>query len=305
MRKPADFFMFQIMLMLCITWGLQQIAIKFVAGDITTIVQASLRSGIAAFLVAILLLIKGGWQPSWQGTFKAGIVVGLLFANEFLFIALGLQYTSASHMAVFLYTAPIFSALGLNFFVASERLRPLQWLGITVCFSGVLVAFGGSISFTEMNTTTLLGDLFGLIAGISWGATTVVVRSTKLSEAPAGLTLFYQLFIAFIALLIIALLTGQFATFNLTPLSISSLLFQGVIVSFASYLIWFWLLRQYLANNLAVFSFMTPMFGVTFGVLILGEKLTLNFIFGAFLILLGILLVSGEAAITKLLRRLI
>ncbi len=115
MRKSADFFMFQVMLMLCVTWGLQQIAIKLVVGDIATIVQASLRSGIAAFLVAIVLVIRGGWQPSWQGTSKAGMVVGLLFASEFLFIALGLQYTSASHMAVFLYTAPIFSALGLNF----------------------------------------------------------------------------------------------------------------------------------------------------------------------------------------------
>lgn len=305
MRKSADFFMFQVMLMLCVTWGLQQIAIKLVVGDIATIVQASLRSGIAAFLVAIVLVIRGGWQPSWQGTSKAGMVVGLLFASEFLFIALGLQYTSASHMAVFLYTAPIFSALGLNFFVASERLKPLQWLGITICFIGVLVAFGGSISFSEMNTTILLGDLFGLLAGIAWGATTVVVRSTKLSEAPASLTLFYQLFIAFISLLLIAILTGQFATFNLTPISVSSLLFQGVIVSFVSYLVWFWLLRQYLANNLAVFSFMTPMFGVTFGVLILGEKLTINFIIGAILILLGILLVSGEAALTRFIKRLI
>lgn len=305
MRKSADFFMFQVMLILCVTWGLQQIAIKLVVGDIATIVQASLRSGIAAFLVAIVLVIRGGWQPSWQGTSKAGMVVGLLFASEFLFIALGLQYTSASHMAVFLYTAPIFSALGLNFFVASERLKPLQWLGITVCFIGVLVAFGGSISFSEMNTTILLGDLFGLLAGIAWGATTVVVRSTKLSEAPASLTLFYQLFIAFISLLLIAIVTGQFATFNLTPISVSSLLFQGVIVSFVSYLVWFWLLRQYLANNLAVFSFMTPMFGVTFGVLILGEKLTINFIIGAILILLGILLVSGEAALTRFIKRLI
>lgn len=304
MRKSADFFMFQVMLILCVTWGLQQIAIKLVVGDIATIVQASLRSGIAAFLVAIVLVIKGGWQPSWQGTSKAGMVVGLLFASEFLFIALGLQYTSASHMAVFLYTAPIFSALGLNFFVASERLKPLQWLGITVCFIGVLVAFGGSISFSEMNTTILLGDLFGLLAGISWGATTVVVRSTKLSEAPASLTLFYQLFIAFISLLVIAIVTGQFTTFNLTPMSVSSLLFQGVIVSFVSYLVWFWLLRQYLANNLAVFSFMTPMFGVTFGVLILGEKLTINFIIGAILILLGILLVSGEAALTRFIKGL-
>lgn len=304
MRKPADFFMFQVMLILCITWGLQQIAIKLVVGDIATIVQASLRSGIAAFLVAIVIVIRGGWQPSWQGTFKAGIVVGLLFACEFLFIALGLQYSSASHIAVFLYTAPIFSALGLNFFVTSERLRPLQWLGITVCFGGVLMAFGGSISLSELNTTLLLGDLFGLLAGISWGATTVVVRSTKLSEAPASLTLFYQLFIAFILLLVIALLTGQFITFKLTPLSISSLLFQGVIVSFVSYLMWFWLLRQYLANNLAVFSFMTPLFGVTFGVLILGEKLSINFIIGAILILFGILLVSGEAAITRYIKGL-
>lgn len=303
MRKPADFFMFQTMLVLCIIWGLQQIAIKMAVVDIATIVQASLRSGIAAILVVGLIFIKGGWQPSWQGTLKSGIVVGCLFANEFLFIALGLQYTTASHIAVFLYTAPIFSALGLHFMVASEHLKPLQWIGIAICFIGVLVAFGGSISLSDLNTTMLMGDAFGLIAGISWGATTVVVRSTRLSEAPASLTLFYQLFIAFIGLLIIAIITGQFKHFQLTPISVSSLLFQGVIVSFATYLVWFWLLRQYYANNLAVFSFMTPLFGVTFGVLILDEKLTINFIIGAFFILFGILLVSGEAALVRLIKR--
>lgn len=303
MRKSADFFMFQVMLLLCIPWGLQQIVIKLAINDMATIVQASLRSGIAAFLVAMLLIIKGGWQPSWKGTYKAGIVIGLLFTGEFLFIALGLKYTTASHMAVFLYTAPIFSALGLNFFVASERLKPLQWLGITICFMGVLIAFGGSISLNELNTTLLLGDFFGLLAGFFWGATTIAVRTTKLSEAPASLTLFYQLFIGFVILLIIAITTGQFNNFKLTPISISSLLYQGVIVSFISYLVWFWLLRHYLANNLAVFSFMTPMFGVTFGVLILGEKLTINFIIGAILILAGILLVSGASAITRFMKR--
>jgi drug/metabolite transporter (DMT)-like permease len=72
-------------------------------------------------------------------------------------------------------------------------------------------------------------------------------------------------------------------------------LLQGVVVSFLSYLAWFWLLRRYLASNMAVFSFMTPLFGVTFGVLILDEPLSLNFVAGALLVLLGIVLVSNHA----------
>lgn len=303
MRKPADFFMFQVMLVLCIIWGMQQIAIKIAAPDIATIVQACLRSGIAALLVAIMIFVTGGWRASWRGTFNAGLLVGVLFAGEFLFIALGLQYTSASHMAVFLYTAPVFSALGLHFFVSTERLRTLQWLGVVVCFLGVMVAFGGNISLADLNGTVLLGDGFALLAGISWGATTVTVRATRLSEAPASLTLFYQLFIAFVLLLIIALVTNQFDHFELTTISIGSLLFQGILVSFITYLIWFWLMQRYLANNLAVFSFMAPLFGVTFAVIFLNEHISYNFIIGAALILLGITLVTGEAALRRLMKK--
>jgi hypothetical protein len=63
------------------------------------------------------------------------------------------------------------------------------------------------------------------------------------------------------------------------------------------------LLRRYLASNLAVFSFMRPLFGVTLGVLILAEPLTMNFVLGAVLVLAGIGLVSGEAWLRRLLRR--
>ncbi len=89
----------------------------------------------------------------------------------------------------------------------------------------------------------------------------------------------------------------------MTPLAVGSVLFQGVIVSFISYLTWFWLLRKYLASNLAVFSFITPLFGVTFGVLILGEPLTVNFVLGAVLVLLGVVLVSAEPWVRQQLRK--
>lgn len=293
-RKGADFFLFQLMLLLCAIWGSQQVAIKLAAEDIAPMLQVALRSGIAAVLVGILLLWQRGWRGWLGSTWLAGILAGVLFALEFFFIALGLRYTSASHMAVFLYTAPIFSALGLHLMLPSERLRRLQWLGIALCFGGVVMAFGVGGDWSEIDADILLGDALGLCAGMAWGATTVVVRGSRLSEAPAGLTLFYQLTVAFVLLLGYALAMVDLGQVRWTPLAIGSVLLQGVVVSFFTYLAWFWLLRRYLASNMAVFSFMTPLFGVTFGVLVLDEPLTLNFIIGAALVLAGIMLVSSE-----------
>lgn len=294
-RKCADLFLFQLMLLLCAIWGSQQVAIKLAAPDVAPMLQVALRSGIAAVLVGLLLLWQRGWQ-GWIGcTWRAGVLAGVLFALEFFFIALGLRHTSASHMAVFLYTAPIFSALGLHLLLPSERLRRLQWLGIALCFGGVVMAFGVGGNWTDIDGGMLLGDALGLCAGMAWGATTVVVRGSRLSEAPAGLTLFYQLAVAFVLLLGYALAVVDLGQVRWSPVAIGSIVLQGVVVSFFTYLAWFWLLRRYLASNMAVFSFMTPLFGVTFGVLVLDEPLTLNFIIGAALVLSGITLVSSEA----------
>lgn len=298
-RQGADAFLFQLMLLLCALWGAQQVAIKLAAADIAPLLQVALRSGIAALLVGGLMLWQRGWQ-GWLGcTWRAGVLTGVLFGLEFFFIARGLQYTSASHMAVFLYTAPIFSALGLHLLLPSERLRAVQWGGIALCFGGVVVAFGAGLDWAALDRQQLLGDAFGLLAGMAWGATTVAVRGSRLSEAPPTLTLFYQLSVAFLLLLGYAAAIEQLGPIRWTPVSIASVLLQGVVVSFLSYLAWFWLLRRYLASNLAVFSFMTPLFGVSFGVLILDEPLSWNFVIGAVLVLLGIMLVSNHAWVRR------
>ncbi|MCY1432991.1 carboxylate/amino acid/amine transporter [compost metagenome] len=250
------------------------------------------------------MCFRGGWDQV-ASTWRGGLLAGALFGLEFLFIAEGLKLTSAAHMSVFLYTAPVFTALGLHFMLPSERLRPLQWLGILLAFCGIAFAFAGGVSLEQLDGRMLLGDAFGVLAGLAWGATTVVVRASRLSEAPATLTLFYQLAVGFVGLLLIAVASGQVTHVQFTPLSIGSLLFQGLIVSFFSYLTWFWLLRRYLASNLAVFSFITPLFGVTFGVLLLGEPLSLNFVLGAVMVLLGVTLVSAEQWVRRRLRSLL
>lgn len=301
-RKNPDAFALQLMLGLCLIWGSQQVMIKWAAADIAPVMQAAFRSGIAALLVGLLICWRGGWGQVGS-TWRAGLLAGALFGLEFMFIAEGLKLTSAAHMSVFLYTAPIFTALGLHFMLPSERLRLLQWLGILLSFAGIALAFAGGVQLDQIDGRTLLGDAFGVLAGLAWGATTVVVRGSRLSEAPATLTLFYQLAVGFAGLLLIALLSGQIGEVSLTPLAMGSVLFQGVIVSFVSYLTWFWLLRKYLASNLAVFSFITPLFGVTFGVLLLDEPLTAHFVGGAVMVLLGVILVSAEPWVKQQLRK--
>ncbi len=172
-----------------------------------------------------------------------------------------------------------------------------------LAFIGIAIAFAGGVSWDNLDHRMLMGDALGVLAGASWGATTVVVRASRLSEAPVTLTLFYQLIVGFVGLLLIAILSGQVTHVSLTTVAVASVLFQGLVVSFFSYLTWFWLLRRYLAANLAVFSFMTPLFGVTFGVVLLGEELSLNFVIGAVLVLLGITFVSAEQWVRRRLRK--
>lgn len=98
-----------------------------------------------------------------------------------------------------------------------------------------------------------------------------------------------------VVLLALAALLGQARVEVVTPLAVVGLAYQAVVVAFVSYLIWFWLLTRYMASRLSVFSFLTPLFGVTFGVLLLGESFSLRFLMAAGLVLAGIALVNAPA----------
>ncbi|WP_020396791.1 DMT family transporter [Thiolinea disciformis] len=295
-RQPINASAMSIMTVLCILWGLQQVVLKATASDLGPVLHIALRSGIAALLTISLMLWRSE-RLNFVLYGKAGLVAGSLFALEFIFLGTALHYTTASHSVVLLYTAPIFAAIGLQWKLPSERLRRLQWVGISLAFIGVVVTFwGGNPNNPATQTSTqqaLFGDFLALLAGLCWAATTVVIRTTALSKAPATETLLYQLLIACFILLLAAWFLGDFY-FRSTPLVWSGLLFQSVMISFASFLIWFGLLKRYLASQLGVFSFLTPLFGIVFGVLLLNDPIETRFIIGSALVLAGIILVSGH-----------
>jgi len=288
-RKPLDAQAFSMMLALTALWGFQQVAIKLTAPDVSLVMQAALRTALAAALLVAWARWRGIALLSRDGTLAAGLAAGLLFGLEFVFIYAGLGHTAASRMTVFIYLAPVLTALGLHWLVPGERLARAQWLGVGVAFAGIALAFGEAFAAAR---SSLLGDFFGLVAAVLWAATTVLIRATSLSRATAAKTLFYQLAVAAPLLLAASLLMGEKGVVALTPLALASLAYQGVIVAFASYLAWFWLLTRYLAARLSVSSFMTPLFGVLAGVAVLGEPLTPSFVGAALLVGAGIVLVN-------------
>ncbi|WP_336942610.1 DMT family transporter [Acinetobacter modestus] len=299
-RKALDATASGLMIVLCMIWGLQQVILKMAAPDISPLMQIALRSGLAALLLLPLLYLDKTTQLLNRQNLKAGVLVALLFSLEFFLLAQALQLTSASHAVVLLYTAPIFVALGLHWKFPSERLSTLQWVGIAIAFLGIVVTFLRVESglHSALQQQMLWGDLLALAASIAWAATTITVRLSSLAQAAVTQTLFYQLAGSFVLLFGLAVILGQ-ETIHFTPLVLGSLAFHTLVVSFASFLAWFWLLRNYLASRLGVFSFLTPLFGMAFGVWLLGEKIELNFLIGAVLVLFGIVIVSFQGWISK------
>ena len=293
-RLPLDTRAYALMVGCCLLWGLQQVAVKVALPDISPVMQGGLRSIIAITLLFAWARARGLPLFDRDGTLGPGLVAGALFAAEFFLIYYGLPYTSASRMVVFLYLAPCLTAFGLALFVAGERLSVIQWTGTLVAFGGIVVAFADGL--LGGGAATFRGDLCGVLAAAFWAATTVVIRVTRLAGASATKTLGYQLGVSALLLPVLSLALGEPGVMRLTALSLGSLVYQGVIVAFAGYLIWFWLLTRYLAGRLAVFGFLTPMAGVAFGVLLLGERLTPVFGLGALLVAVGIALVNAPRA---------
>ena len=290
-RKPLDLTAFLCIALLCSLWGGQQVLFKLSIHDIHPNMQIALRSAIGCVLLAAFMWHKGISLALWHGPWQAGTLVGALFALEWWMIGEGLRHTSASHVVVFLYTAPIFTALGLHVWRPEERLNWWQWVGVFICFGGIGLAFLGSSGPTQLDAQIWLGDCLALGAGGMWAATTVIVRCSGLARIAATQTTLYQLLIGALGIPLVCLLLNQ-TDIRWSPFLVASIIGQGVVISFFSLLVWFWLLRHYLASRVSIFTFLAPLIGVGFSVWLLDEPLQNEFIWGALMVMTGVILVN-------------
>ena len=287
-----------LLLACCGFWGFQQILIKSTVAEVPALWQAALRFALATAFLMVWCLWRRVRLFERDGTLGPGLLAGGLFAAEFCCIYLGLQYTSASRLTVFLYTSPFVVALLLPRFSPSETLRRVQWVGLAIAFAAVAFAFSEGFAHTSLGQ--LRGDALGLAAGVLWGLTTLVIRSTKMATASAEKTLFYQVAVTTAVAPLLSLFFGETWSFNYSAQAWGSIGLQAAIGAFASYLAWMWMLRHYPATQLSSFTFLTPVFALVFGVVLLDEPLTLQLVLALIGVALGIVMVNrrGRAAPT-------
>ena len=282
---PLDLLAITLTVILCLSWGLNQVAVKLALPDVPPVIQVTIRAAGATLLLTIWMLVRGVRFDFRDGTLKPGILIGLLFTFEYVLIYQGLLYTSASRSVVYLYTAPIFVVILSRWFLPDERFTWLQWAGIALSFSGIVIAFGESSPFAKPEQA--LGNAMMVLAAIGAAGTTLVAKATSLCRAPFEKTLFYQLAMSVPVSALCVFLLGESVTSLPSSLSIASLIFQTVWVAFITFLIWFGLVQRYSANRLAALTFLTPLFGVAAGHLVLDEPLTPQFLTAVAMVTVG------------------
>jgi drug/metabolite transporter (DMT)-like permease len=287
--RPLSVFAVSIMLLLCLSWGINNVMVKLALPEVPPLMQATARS-IGGFVVILIASsLRGIPLFRRDGTLSAGLVMGTVFAFEFVVIFFGLLHTTASRAVIFMYTAPFFVAFGaVN--LLGEKLRGDQWAGLALAFVGIVVAIG--VPQAEVDANVMFGDLLLILGAVGWAGTTLVFKMSNLAKAPAEKTLMYQTGVSAPLLALGSLLFGETLSGMPGPVALASLAYQTVWVVGITFLLWYMLMKTYAASKLSAFTFVTPLFGVAAGYVVLNEPISATFAVAVAFVIAGLFLVN-------------
>jgi len=288
--RPLDAMAAAIVVVLCLSWGFNQVATKLAIHDIPPLTQAAIRSAVAALLIAAWCRLRGIPLFVRDGTLWFGLAAGVLFAAEFILIYQGLLYTTATRATLFIYLAPFFVVLGGRIVLPADRFGAAQWLGLALSFAGMLIAFG--VPTPALDPRQLTGDVMMVAAALFWAATTLLIKASPLTRVSAEKVMLYQLVVSAPIMAVAAYFAGERIAQMPSAIALGALAYQTIWVVSVTFVVWFALVARYSANRLSAFTFLAPLFGVAAGHLVLGEPLTLAFAAAVALVAGGLVLVN-------------
>jgi drug/metabolite transporter (DMT)-like permease len=288
--RPLDPLAIALVVVLCLSWGFNQVSIKLAMADIPPLIQAAVRSAVATLLVAGWCRLRGMKLFARDGTLWPGIWCGVLFGLEFVLIYRGLIWTTASRAVLFIYLAPFFVVLGARWLIPGDHFRLTQWLGLLLSFAGIVIAFG--LPTPAADPRQMLGDIMMVGAAALWAATTLLIKVSALNRISPEKTLLYQLVVSAPLSAAAAALVGERVAHAPSAVAFGALAYQTVWVVSITFVVWFALIVRYSASRLSAFTFLTPLFGVAAGHFVLDEPLTPAFLLAAALVAGGLVLVN-------------
>ena len=287
-RDTVDATAAGLMVLLTFSWGLNYVAAKISYAGFDPVFLSVIRSVIGGFFVWLWCRWRGIRLFSRDGTLGAGVAVGILFGLEFLCLYVGLEHTTVARNTLLVNAMPFWMLIGAHFLLG-EAISSRKFLGLVLAFGGLVLVFSDGLGVARKGM--LAGDLLSLAAGILWASTNIVIKRSRLTEVAAEKLLLYQL----AGSAVVGLLVMPFAGPPVRELALAptlALLFQAVYVVAFIYVLWFWMLGRYPASGLLSFAFLTPVFGVLCGGLLLGEPVSPAAYAALVLIVAGLIIVN-------------
>ncbi|MBT6190432.1 MAG: DMT family transporter [Tateyamaria sp.] len=272
---------------IALNFGLNQVVVKVSTGGFQPVFMAALRSAGAAVVLLIWMRARGVSVRLPRASIVGGVIAGVLFAIEFQFLFIALDMTTVSRASIIFYSMPVWLAVAVHILLPSERLSGIRLVGLGLAMGGVALA----LVDRESGQSSLAGDVLALLAAFCWAGIALCVRITPLSEVPAEQQLLWQLLISAPVLLMMALFFGELVR-DLTVLHVAGLIYQILAIATFGFLAWFWMMKIYPAASVASFSFLSPVFSVLLGWVLLGEEIGMTIWLALAMVAAGLLLIN-------------
>ncbi len=264
------------------------IVAKVIAGRMDPFSLTLVRSLISAVIMTAILLTRGGFPSIAKEDRRLVLFLSFLAIpiNQFFFL-FGMRYTIPSNAALLYATTPILVLLLSRMFLG-ERLTGRKILGVVIGFIGVIIViFERGVSASMQ---FLFGNLLIGVAVVAWAlysvfGTTLIRRYGAVGASSVTLIVGTMMFLP------IGLWPALSFPYNsLTGGDWGQILYLAVITSVVSYFLWYFALGRIEAGKAALFSNLQPILTTIMMVLLLGQGITVAFVVGGSIALLGVVM---------------
>lgn len=290
-KANVDGFGAACLIMFALLMGFNQVVIKVGNDGLQPVFAAGLRSLGAALCLLVWIWWRGVPLAVKPGSARVGVLLGALFATEFMLLFTALDLTTVTRTSVIFYTMPVWLTLAAHFLLPGEGLTPGKSLGLAMAFGGVALAM---VYRAPGGEASLIGDLCALGAAFCWTAIALVARTKAMQGVSPEMLLLWQTAVSAPLLLVGSLAFGPWIR-ELAVIHVVGLLYQVVVIAMAAFLMWFWLLARYPAGQVAAFGFLSPVFGAFLGWAVLGDAIGPALFVALVLVTGGLILINRPA----------
>jgi drug/metabolite transporter (DMT)-like permease len=279
------------MIVTALIWASGFVAIRVAVPETGPVWLAAIRVGLGFLVLLPYAIWRGMVWPQGSGQWR--LIIGMSLLNvvvPFMLISWAGLRLEASVLSLLMGTGPFLALIGSHFLTHDDRLTIRKFFSVFLGFAGILVLVGPS-AVAGLGGGSFQAKLAALGATVCYVVAGLLIR--RISMPPVRLACL-ALAIGSAALVPLALVIEGPPAIGLSTPAVAALIYLGLFPTGIAYILRFHLIRTIGYSRFALTINLIPVFGVTLGIVLLGEPLSLNVGIALALVLCGLYIAGGR-----------